>query len=67
MSERERLSNRRAADEIFEDFRKRYPNALVHLVTRVRSDWRDGCEADRADSRRLMSVRGGSPRQVETS
>jgi hypothetical protein len=28
------------ADWVYEDFRKRYPNALVHLVTRVRSDWR---------------------------
>ncbi len=36
------------ADDVYEDFRKRYPNALVHLVTRVRSDWRD-FEVNRAD------------------
>jgi hypothetical protein len=29
------------AEASFEDFRRRYPEALVHLLTRLRSDWRD--------------------------
>jgi hypothetical protein len=28
------------AEAVFEDFRRRYPAALVHLVTNVKSDWR---------------------------
>jgi hypothetical protein len=30
------------AEAVFEDFVRRYPNALVHLVARLKSDWRDG-------------------------
>ena len=29
------------AEEVYEDFRRRYPTALVHLVTNVKSDWRE--------------------------
>jgi hypothetical protein len=29
------------AEAVFEDFRRRYPTALIHTVTAIKSDWRE--------------------------
>jgi len=33
--------SRDVADDCFEVFKKRYPKGFVHVVTRVRSEWRE--------------------------